>query len=104
MNLSVNTSVAIAAGSVGQRHSPQVLPALKTPIALRVDDDVLARLKAQCPGNQGRINALLRQAMENSHGNIAKTMTPVKLPEDLIRQPNILRDLKPGESAWITCF
>jgi uncharacterized protein (DUF4415 family) len=28
---------------------------------------VLAWLKAQGPGYQGRINALLRQAMENSH-------------------------------------
>ena len=29
-------------------------------------------------------------------------MTPVELPDDLIRKPNnFLRDLKPGESAWI---
>jgi uncharacterized protein (DUF4415 family) len=39
---------------------------LKTPIALRVDNDVLAWLKAQGPGYQSRINALLRQAMENN--------------------------------------
>ena len=39
---------------------------LKTAIALRVDNDVLAWLKAQGPGYQGRINALLRQAMEDS--------------------------------------
>jgi hypothetical protein len=29
-------------------------------------------------------------------------MTAVELPEDLVRKPNnFLRDLKPGESAWI---
>jgi len=38
---------------------------LKTPIALRIDNDVLEWLKSAGPGYQGRINALLREAMQN---------------------------------------
>jgi uncharacterized protein (DUF4415 family) len=48
-------------GVLGKYYRP-----LKTPIAIRIDNDVLAWLKADGPGYQGRINALLRQAMENS--------------------------------------
>ena len=53
---------AWAKGAVGTFYRP-----LKTPIALRIDNDVLAWLKSQGPGYQGRINALLRHAMERSH-------------------------------------
>jgi uncharacterized protein (DUF4415 family) len=48
-------------GVLGKYYRP-----LKTPIAIRIDNDVLAWLKADGPGYQGRINALLRQAMEDS--------------------------------------
>lgn len=36
---------------------------VKKPVALRIDADVLAWLKQQGPGYQGRINAILRREM-----------------------------------------
>jgi len=39
---------------------------IKKSLTIRVDADVLAWLKAQGPGYQTRINALLRSSMENS--------------------------------------
>lgn len=38
----------------------------KTAVSLRLDDDVLAWFKAQGPGYQTRINALLRAYMEEA--------------------------------------
>jgi uncharacterized protein (DUF4415 family) len=43
---------------VGKFYRP-----IKKPIALRIDADVLAWLKQQGPGYQGRINAILRREM-----------------------------------------
>src|SRR5262249_20835096 len=55
---SKTTNCALPNDRSGARH---LYMPLKTPIALRVDNDVLAWLKGQGPGYQGRINALLRQ-------------------------------------------
>jgi len=44
--------------AIGKYYRP-----VKTPIALRLDADVLAWLKSQGAGYQGRINAILRERM-----------------------------------------
>ena len=46
-----------------RRRGPQRQPT-KTPVSLRLDGDVLERLKATGPGWQTRVNALLRKALE----------------------------------------
>lgn len=43
-----------------------VVPPSKTPISIRVDDDVLAFFKAGGPGYQKRINAVLRSYMTHT--------------------------------------
>jgi uncharacterized protein (DUF4415 family) len=48
---------------IGKYYRP-----LKTPIALRIDADVLAWLKSQGAGYQGRINAILRARMMEQRG------------------------------------
>ena len=48
---------------VGKFYRP-----IKKSLTIRVDADVLAWLKAQGPGYQTRINALLRSSMESSGG------------------------------------
>jgi uncharacterized protein (DUF4415 family) len=45
-------------GEVGKFYRP-----LKTPVSVRIDNDVLAWLKAQGEGHLTRINAILRHAM-----------------------------------------
>ena len=50
---------------VGKFYRP-----LKEPVTLRLDADVIAWLKAEGPGYQTRVNALLREAMSN--GSSAK--------------------------------
>jgi uncharacterized protein (DUF4415 family) len=42
------------------------VPAAKTPISIRLDDDVLAFFKAAGPGYQKRINAVLRSYMTHT--------------------------------------
>ena len=49
---------------VVRRGRPPVLHA-KAPVKLRLDQDVLAALRASGPGWQTRINALLREALAN---------------------------------------
>ena len=41
-----------------------VIPEAKKPVSLRLDPDILAHFKAQGPGYQTRINAVLRAYME----------------------------------------
>jgi len=48
---------------VGKYYRP-----LKKPIALRLDADVLAWLKSQGAGYQGRINGILRERMMEQRG------------------------------------
>jgi uncharacterized protein (DUF4415 family) len=45
-----------------------VVPGPKTPISLRVDDDVLAWFRATGPRYQSRMNAVLRSYMEHVAG------------------------------------
>jgi len=55
--------LARAACLLGNRVSPRGLEAIQAPrttITMRLDADVLARLKAEGPGYQSRINAILR--------------------------------------------
>lgn len=49
-----------------------VNPAAKTPISIRVDDDVLAFFKANGPGYQKRINAVLRSYMQHTQKRRAR--------------------------------
>jgi uncharacterized protein (DUF4415 family) len=46
--------------AIGKYYRP-----LKTPVSLRVDNDVLAWLKSKGAGHISRINAILRERMEN---------------------------------------
>lgn len=46
--------------AIGKYYRP-----LKTPVSLRVDNDVLAWLKSKGEGHISRINAILRERMEN---------------------------------------
>ena len=52
------TAAADWASAIAHRGLP--VPARKTQIALRVDEDVLEWFKAQGPGYQTRINSVLR--------------------------------------------
>lgn len=49
-----------------------VVPPSKTPISIRLDDDVLAFFKAGGPGYQKRINAVLRSYMTHTEKRRAK--------------------------------
>ena len=49
-----------------------VIPSSKTPISIRVDDDVLAFFKGGGPGYQKRINAVLRSYMAHTLKRRAK--------------------------------
>lgn len=49
-----------------------VVPPAKTPISIRLDDDVLAFFKAGGPGYQKRINAVLRSYMTHTEKRRAK--------------------------------
>ena len=48
-----------------------VVPSAKTPISLRVDDDVLAWFRETGPRYQSRMNAVLRSYMEHIAGGAA---------------------------------
>lgn len=52
-----------------------VVPPSKTPISIRLDDDVLAFFKAGGPGYQKRINAVLRSYMTHTRKRRAKRET-----------------------------
>jgi uncharacterized protein (DUF4415 family) len=45
-------------GVIGKYYRP-----VKTPVSVRIDNDVLAWLKAKGPGYQSRINEILRREM-----------------------------------------
>lgn len=55
---------------VGKFYRP-----IKKSLTIRVDADVLAWLKAQGPGYQTRINALLRKSMENADTRFIARLT-----------------------------
>jgi uncharacterized protein (DUF4415 family) len=61
-------ATATGATQASERHAPPAPSAFYRPVkqstTVRIDVDVLEWLKAQGPGYQTRINALLRQAME----------------------------------------
>jgi len=50
-----------------------VLPSAKTPISLRVDNDVLAWFRETGPRYQSRMNAVLRSYMERVAGRVQPT-------------------------------
>ena len=54
-------------------HQGLPLPRKKIPLALRLDSDVLAWFKAQGPGYQTRINAVLRAYKEAHEKTEAQT-------------------------------
>lgn len=59
-------------GEIDWSKATFVTPAAKTPISIRVDDDVLAFFKANGPGYQKRINAVLRSYMQHTQKRRAR--------------------------------
>jgi uncharacterized protein (DUF4415 family) len=56
---------------VGKFYRP-----LKEPVTIRLDADIVAQLKAEGPGYQTRINALLRQTMSLDLKDVRKIGRP----------------------------
>lgn len=59
-------------GEVDWSKAGLVVPSAKTPISIRLDEDVLGFFKSNGPGYQKRINAVLRAYMEHTLKRRAK--------------------------------